>query len=141
MLQHPAGCDQPYEQVGSNPSDGERLSGCQGVYLCHCQNLRQRLPPEDSHGYVVPVCHTANAPPFLSHLEQLSSPGTDSEGVASACTGTYSKGAVLRCPVRDRLLGHLHWGTEGGGDEELAPARAHEQTIGMGRVEEPESSQ
>ncbi len=139
--QHPAGCDQPYEQVGGNPSDKERLSGHQGVYLLRCQNLCRRLSPEDSHGYVVPVCHTANVPPFLSHTEQLLSPGMDSKGVTLASTGTYSEGAVLPRPVRDCLLGRLDWGAEGGGDEVLAPARAHEQMTGMGRVEEPEMSQ
>jgi hypothetical protein len=87
------------------------------------------------------VCHTMNVPPFLSHSKQLSSPGMDSKGVMLACTGTYSKGAVLRCPEHDSLLGHLRRGTEGGRDEVLVPARAHEQTTGMGQVEEPESSQ
>jgi hypothetical protein len=65
----------------------------------------------------------------------------DSNKVALAYTGRYSKGAVLRCPVRDHLLGCLHRGTEGGRDEVLVPTCAHEQTTGMGWVEEPESSQ
>jgi hypothetical protein len=40
----------------------------------------------------------------------------DSEGVALACPGTDSEGAVLWRPLHSHQLGLAHWGTEGSGD-------------------------